>query len=429
MLAQLVGKLEDFIMSNYNTVKEKMIVGFIAPEFLPNWGGVGTYSIELVKHLSRYLDVHVITLERIIEDSDIVYTEEDILDYFDGRIHLHILGKATNTFLYNAKFQYSIWKSLPLLIKKHNFDILHSNFPHMPDILYKMKRQHIPTVTTVHTTIEGQKQGIQSSGLGPQDMSDSEKYTLVLYRFLREAEKFYLKKTPYAITVSYWMKNLLKEKYPFISDISVIHNGVDSNNFSPEKEKNSTLLENVTKPIVLFSSRLTAAKGAQFLIKAIPEILKENKEVHFVFAGGGSKEPWLKMLKNYGVSEDYYTFLGYVDYRDLPSLYAKATIYIAPTLYENLPIRILEAMSSGTPVIASDICAIPEIIKNGKNGLLIQPGNFAQITKTILMLLSDAKYARKLSLSGRKTIQDRFEWDKIALMTKDVYEKILEGRK
>lgn len=406
-----------------------MKVAFLAPEFLPNWGGAGTYSIELVKHLSKKNDVHVITLRRRIEGSDISYTDEDILEYFDNRIQLHTITDASDTFLYNAKFQYSVFRMLPKLCKEEGIELVHSDVPHLSDLLLKFTNFKVPSVTTIHTVIEGHKEGIKASSLKISEMDASEKYTLALFPLLRLAQYFYLRRSNNFITVSNWMKNILLKNYPIVSGIDVIHNGVDHNQFSPEnKNLHFELLNHINKPIVCFSSRLTVVKGLHYLIKAIPKIIEETKgDVHFVFCGAGSKEPWVKMLNDEGVNPDYYTFLGYLDYRELAALYATASIYVVPSLYENLPIRILEAMSSQTPVIATNICAIPEAITNGEDGLLIPPKNPDEIANSILLLLQDEKYADRLGRNARKTILDRFTWDKVGKRTEMVYKNIQEG--
>lgn len=405
-----------------------MKVAFLAPEFLPNWGGAGTYSIELVKYLSKKNDVHVITLRRQIEGSDVSYTDEDILNHFDNKIQLHTITDASDTFLYNAKFQYSVFRILPDLCKDYGIEIVHADVPHLSDILLKFTNFKVPSVTTVHTVIEGHKEGIKASGLKFSEMDTSEKYTLALFPLLRLAQAFYLRRSKHLITVSNWMREILLKNYPVTNNINVIHNGVDHKQFSPEnKNLHFELLNHINKPIVFFSSRLTVVKGLHYLIKAIPKIIEETKDVHFVFCGAGSKEPGVKMLNDEGVNPDYYTFLGYLDYRELAALYATASIYVVPTLYENLPIRILEAMSSQTPVIATNICAIPEAITNGEDGILIPPKNPDELTDSILLLLGDEKYADKLGKNARETILNRFTWDKIGMRTELVYKNILES--
>ena len=272
-----------------------MNIAFLAPEFLPNWGGAGTYAIELVKYLSKRHDVHVITLRRQI-DNGLKYSDEKILDFFDNNIHLHTISNASDTFLYNAAFQYICFKLLPKICKENDIDIIHSDVPHMSDVLVRLLKSNRNTVTTVHTIIEGHKQGILASGLDFWDMDPSERYTLALFPMLKLIQRLYMKRSPTVITVSNWMKALLEQNYG-MKGVNVIHNGVDNTLFSPEKRNNVVKGLDTERPIVLFSSRMTVAKGAHYLIKAIPEIIKNNGDVHFVFAGAGARSRGCIFLK------------------------------------------------------------------------------------------------------------------------------------
>ena len=400
-----------------------MNIAFLAPEFLPNWGGAGTYSIELVKYLSKKHNVHAVTLSRKIDNGS-VYDDKKILDFFDNKIHLHTISRASDTFLYNASFQYACFKQLPKICKESCIDIVHADVPHMSDVILRLFRSNKNTVTTVHTTIEGHKQGIMASGLDFWEMDASEKYTLALFPMLKLIQNNYLKRSPTIITVSSWMKDILKRNYR-IDDVNVIHNGVDPELFSPEKRNNEIKCIDKSRPIVLFSSRMTAAKGAHYLIRAIPDIIKENKDVQFVFSGAGAKEPWIKILEKEGVNRSNYSFLGYLDYSELAGLYAQASVFVVPSLYENLPIRILEAMSSQTAVVATNICAIPEAITHDENGILIPPGNSEAIVDSITTLLQDKTHAEKLARNARKTVLEKFSWEKIGKEIEKVYEDVI----
>jgi glycosyltransferase involved in cell wall biosynthesis len=420
--------LKEIINSkNENSVIAGMNIAFLAPEFLPNWGGAGTYAIEMVNYLSKKNhDVHVITLERNIAGSPVHYTEDEILDFFDDRIHLHTISSATDTFLYNAGFQYAVFKKLPAICRTEDIDIVHGDMPHMSDILVKCFRFPIPIVTTVHTLIEGHRDGILASGLNFSDMEISEKYTLAIFPFLKLVQNLYLKKTNHIITVSNWMKRYLEKSYPGNRDISMIYNGVDHKKFYPDNRSRSfSDLDSIEGSIVLFSSRFTVAKGLNYLIQAMPEIIRGHDDIHFVFCGAGSVEPWVNMLNRLGVNKRYYSFLGYIDYSALPSVYAKCSIYVAPTLHENFPIRVLEAMSSGRPVVASRIYGIPEMIDQGKNGLLIRPGQPEEISEAIRFLLDNPGVSEQMGRNARETVLLKFTWEKAGQETEQIYEQIL----
>ena len=406
-----------------------MKIALIAPEFLPNWGGVGTYCIELAKRLSedKNVEVHVVTLIRHIKGSNIAYSESDILHYFKNKICLHIVANARENFLYNMEFQYQIFRKLPTIIKEHGIELVHSQHAHMSDVMLKLKnsgQMGVPTVTTIHSTIKTQYQGIKATNPKWSEMDSSEKYEVALYPILRATERFYLMKSDNPIFVSHWTKNHIKENYPFMSlNGPVIHNGVDSNEFRPSTSSSSDILSNIKDPIILYASRLTVARGAHVLAHAIPAILAKNRRVHFVFAGSGNSKSVLDILRTREVPKEKYTLLGYVDYKDLPSLYARAYAYVMPSSWENLPFKLLETMSSAVPAVTTNVGGISEVVKDGYNGLFVSR-NPSAIARSVLQLLDDEQFARRLGRNARKTILENFTSENTAKRTKKVYESI-----
>lgn len=409
----------------------KIKVAIIAPEFLPNWGGIGTYCVELAKHLSenKGIEVHVVTLARHIRGSNIEYSESDILNYFDNKISLHVISKAKETFLYNMQFQYDVLRKLPKIVKENKIELLHSQHAHMPDIMFKIRHSsqcRIPTITTVHSTVKTQYDGIKAASPKGSEMDPSEKYELALYPMLLLAEKFYLMKRN-LIFVSRWTKKHVEKSYNISNlDGPVIHNGVDTNRFEPGKMSDSKILNDLTDPIILYASRLTVARGAHVLAHAIPKILNENKRVHFVFAGSGNKKPLLDILRSTGVPKNKYTLLGYVDYKDLPSLYSRAYAYVMPTSWENLPFKLLEAMSCGKPVLTTSVGGIPEVVQNGYNGIFTIRDPM-DVAEKITYLLEDEQFAKMIGNNARKTILKNFTWAKTTQKTKIVYDRLLDA--
>ncbi len=406
-------------------------VAFLAPEFLPNWGGGGTYSIELIKELSKYedVDVHVLTVERDIEGLK-RYSQEDMERYYDDKISIHITSQARDTFLYNGLFQYKISRLLPKYLKKYGFDLIHAQHAYMSDLLIKHKRLSAPSLTTVHTTILSQRLGTKSANIQFSSLEKSEKYTVGGLPFLFLLERYYFKRTKYTIFVSNYMRDLVTSNYPVEFDLQdVIHTGVRPELFSQVKREDAECLFPefcLGKKIILFTGRLIALKGVQVIIDAMKEVVDYDKGVHFVFAGSGNLEPWLKMILNKKINEKYYTFLGQVAYDKMPFLYSLANIYILPSFSESSPISVLEAMASRTPVIATNVGGIPEIVTDGHDGYLIEKGNSSQLAEKIKILLSDEKVAKKFSEMAIETIQKRFTWTKIAEKTINTYKKIVE---
>ena len=84
-----------------------MKICMLAPDFLPTWSGVGTYIVELIKHLNQDIEVHVVTFTRKgFNDKDKSTVDYNFSEIFGSNVHIHLIGIASDTFLYNARFQY-----------------------------------------------------------------------------------------------------------------------------------------------------------------------------------------------------------------------------------------------------------------------------------------------------------------------------------
>lgn len=391
-----------------------MHVGLLAPEFLPNWGGVGTYCIELARALRGEVELDVITLKRELYGQPSM-TASDMEAYLGGRLKVHTIAQAKDTFLYNATFQIAVERYLTRHAKEDGLDLVHSQHANMCHLLYATFAKELPILATLHTTIRGQRLGIEESHTAFERLEPSEKWQVLLQPALRIAEQVALRAADRLVTMSKWMLQTLRTGMPDLrAPIDVIPNGVDTTRYAPERARECELLDGFEGPVVLISSRPTAAKGIQFAIDAIPRILAENREVRFVFAGGGNMDVWRRSLADRGIPEHAFVSLGYVPYEKLPSLYARATVYLLPTLYENVPLRMLEAMSCGVPVIATRVAGIPEVITDGKDGLLIPPRDAGAIAANVLRLLDDEAFARGLGRAARETMVARCDWKVVA---------------
>jgi glycosyltransferase involved in cell wall biosynthesis len=255
-------------------------------------------------------------------------------------------------------------------------------------------------------------------------MAASERYTLGLFPILKLIQKLYLKKSPTIITVSNWMKKLLEENYG-IKDANMIHNGIDHELFSPKKKNIAVEGFDTNKPVVLFSGRFIALKGINIFAKAMREVINQTRDVHFAFAGPEANSKWVRMFETEGIPPDRYSFLGYISHFEMPKIYANSLIFVLPSLIESFPFSILEAMSSGSAVIASNVGGIPEMIDDEVDGLLVQPGNPQILAKKILFLLDNESEMKKISKNAREKILREFTSEIMSNKTEKIYEQIL----
>ena len=148
--------------------------------------------------------------------------------------------------------------------------------------------------------------------------------------------------------------------------------------------------------------------------------------------GGGSKNPKQHEIDVKAGLEDIVAkldlgdrvkFTGYIPDDDLATYYRKAEVFVLPSKYEPFGMTTLEAMSCGTPVIATRFGGIKDDLKHNVDSLLVDPTDPQEFSKAMLKVLTDEKLASKLSKNGRKTIAQTFSWESIAARTIKFYEQ------
>lgn len=406
-------------------------VCLISSDFFPVWSGIGTYLISLVRNLPNNVRIHVVTVKR--ENMGNSQNKNDpykspFFAELAKRADIHFISQAKGTFFYHYNFQSACRKFVPQLCKDFEIDLIHSNFPLMSDIQVKVLRKlRTPSVTTAHSTIEGQHLGVRRADMELSHLQMSDKANLLLYYPLKIFELIYVSKTRHFIAVSESIKKeLVKHLKVNENRIETIHNGVDVKRFNPDYYSDSRpAYFPSNRPVVLFTGRFVATKGINVLIKAIPKIIKSNPEAFFLFVGGGDYSPYQSFLNAHGINNRSFLFKGYVDESEIPKVYSHSSIYVAPSTYEPLGIRILEAMSCNLPVIASDVGGISEIIDNDKNGLLIPPNDHEALAEKIIQLLEDEGLSNSLGLSARRNVVQRFSDKRMSEKTFDFYNHIL----
>jgi glycosyltransferase involved in cell wall biosynthesis len=173
--------------------------------------------------------------------------------------------------------------------------------------------------------------------------------------------------------------------------------------------------------------RLYARKGLFTLVDSMPAVAKRFPNVKFIVSGKGQSDEMLKLTayaEKIGV-RDNLVFTGYYPDKKLPLLYQAADVFAFSTFYEHHPFAVLEALSTGLPVVTTRVGGIPETIQNGKNGFLVEPFKPAQFADRILYLLEHPAEAKEMGALARKTVLDEYDWRIVVKDAMKVYDKAL----
>lgn len=207
--------------------------------------------------------------------------------------------------------------------------------------------------------------------------------------------------------------------------IEVIYNGV-STKFSPVRDEeqlsNMRNRYKIVHPFILSIGSVQPRKNLQRLITAY-SILRQRRELthQLLFIGGGGwlSDDLFRQIEGLGVAEDI-RFLGYVPDEELPTLICLADVFAFPSLYEGFGLPALEAMACGTPVVSSNISAMPEVL--GDAALLVDPLDVECLAETLRQILLNDQLRTELTKQGFKRSQ-RFTWVKAAQKYLEVYER------
>lgn len=203
-------------------------------------------------------------------------------------------------------------------------------------------------------------------------------------------------------------------------DAVVIPNGVDISTFNNAKPMFGW--PGINQSIVFLGRGDEPRKGLSVLVEAYSEIRRQHPNVRLLIAGPGEPADTLKNLSQ--EDRTSVTVLGMVAPQDKASVLASGTIYVAPnTGGESFGIVLLEAMASGTPVVASDLEAFKRVLDNGNAGVTFKNENSADLARVVSDLLSDPARCAELSAQGKLRAAE-FDWSVVAEKIVDVYESI-----
>jgi glycosyltransferase involved in cell wall biosynthesis len=216
-------------------------------------------------------------------------------------------------------------------------------------------------------------------------------------------------------------------RYGCTCDIHVSPMGVDTRTFNPDRRNNSIKDEyGIVGPFLLFVGRLVEKKGVEHLVRAMPMVLASHPSARLLIVGNGPLKKQLEELScDLGLQEAI-IFAGSKQHDQLPAYFASADIFIGPSIItksgdsEGFGLVFAEAMSCGTPVIASDLPAVRDIVVEGETGFLVRQKDPEHIAERILTVLGKVNALDDMHKAARKHVEDNFDWDVVTRRYVDI---------
>ena len=341
-------------------------------------------------------------------------TSIDSKDYVERSKNLSIYRYGASFKIAQANMSLALmWKPMG-----HEMDIIHAHAGNPPAPIAALRyarRNKKPLVVTYHMDAEANWGGIvrrtgvffYNTFLLKSILSKAASVTTPSQNFL-DSSKF--------LTV-------YKDK------VTVVPNGIDADSFiipySKEECRKKLGLADESS-ILLFVGALSPHKNPEVIIRAIPALKHNIKNIRLLFVGEGVlKNQLQKISRELGV-EDQVTFLDFIDNQEHKAmLYKSADVFVLPSTQESFGIVILEAMACGIPVVATTVGGITNLVQDGQTGLLVPPQNSEILTKTIEKLLGDFRLRQKLAEEGKKLVWN-YSWSKIADQTETLYQEVMK---
>ncbi|MFK4100413.1 glycogen synthase [Streptomyces sp. NPDC019531] len=249
------------------------------------------------------------------------------------------------------------------------------------------------------------------------------------------AERTAIESADAVIAVSGAMREDILGCYPALdpAKVHIVHNGIDTTLYRPDH--GTDVLDRVgldrDRPFVLFVGRITRQKGVPHLLRAVRDI---DPAAQVVLCAGAPDTPEIdrefrELFEELSrVREGVHWIPQMLPRPEVIQLLTHAAVFVCPSVYEPLGIVNLEAMACGTPVVASRVGGIPEVVDDGRTGLLVPVDDAFEegLARALDSVIGDPATARRMGEAGRERAVGEFGWDAVARRTVGLYEKILK---
>lgn len=351
-------------------------------------GGGETHVLDLVNELNK------------------IRFESVILAFTDGPMIDKLKADGFKTYVIHTEmpFNFQVWKAVQQIISSENIDIIHAHGTRAnSNVFSSSKALKIPLIYTVHGW----------------SFHPDQHFIVKMIRTL--SERFLVSVASKTICVSESNLNEGKKSFP-MTRATVVVNGINQVKFNPDNIYPNIRTEfGISDTVVLvgYIARITAQKDPLSFIRAIAKI-ENNLDVKFLIVGEGDlKTKMLELAEELHILER----VIFVDFRsDIPALLAAMDIFCLPSLWEGLPIALLEAMAMKKAIIATSIDGTRDLIKHMINGILVPTSSPEKLAEAITLLLANPSLRMKLGDAAAFTVSQQFEIKTMTKKIESIYE-------
>ncbi len=246
-------------------------------------------------------------------------------------------------------------------------------------------------------------------------------------RIFLAIERFLARRTDRIIVLSEQQAHEIADVYQVAprEKLSIIPLGFDLDGFLSAEQHRGKLRAELGLPsdalIVSIVGRLVPVKNHRLFFEMARRVAAELPHAYFVIVGDGELRSALE--EEAASLGDRAHFLGWR--RDLPVIYADSDVVALTSVNEGTPVALIEAMASGTPVVATRVGGVPDIVYNGETGIVVEPHNADALTAAVRELLSNSAQREKLGAAGRDSVRERFDKQRLIEDVTQLYDELL----
>lgn len=391
-----------------NKADNKIKVGMLISTYFPVWGGAQKQIFQLSKYLLEK-DVQLFVLTRALPGTK-KYEKIGGIDIY--RVFV------TNRFKFLDSLLYTFFSLFWLLRNRHRFNILHCYQIYSPATIGVLAKRLLGSKNVVVKVTASNEYGeVQEVKRLP--------FTNFRIKLLKKVDRF--------IVVNRQMEKELSLLGIPCSRVNYIPNGVDipdESSFQPQvKMKFRKLLGLNFEKIVIFTGRLSQEKCLDTLLLAWEKISSLHPEAHLIVLGNGGSmrnvEKEIIQLRSSLKLDTSVHMLGKVD--NVLDYLLASDIFVLPSISEGLSNSLLEAMAAGLGIVAGDNDGNRQVVRDGENGLLVQPKDVEKLFSALLNLIENTDYTYQLGKKAKETVARDFSLKNIAQEHIDLYRKCLSG--
>jgi glycosyltransferase involved in cell wall biosynthesis len=348
----------------------------------------------------------------LVENLDKNIFDPVVLSFTDGPMveRLKNMGIPTHIIHTTKPFDFSKWKQVKRFIESQNVQLVHAHGTRAhSNVSWAARKLNLPIIYTVHGW----------------SFHDNQSFPLKKLRVL--GEKYLTGRASVNISVSQSVHDTGQKYFNRYQSV-VIPNGINQQKFDPARQLKDIRNElGIPKDsvLVLFLARFTEQKQPLTMIRAFQKAAANNHQLRLLMVGDGElKREADALVAASGISNKIFM----QSFRqDVPDILAAADIYVLPSLWEGLPLGLLEAMAMGKAVIASKADGTKEVIQHNVNGIMVNVENLeAEVTNAVTKLAADATLRRQLGEQARATISSKYSAANMTKQVEDIYRRLVQ---